>query len=249
MTVYSRTVMKTFAKRLTDLRKAHRLTQLKFGNAIGVSRGAVANWETGGGIEREHVVAISTKFDVSLDWLEHERGQPPAVLARNSNGSTVDLGNPEDAVLHSGRTTPANATLKATQPGAWRKVPVFGQAVAGVDGEFLMNGNVLYEAFAPPNIAAVSDAYGVRCSGDSMTPRYYDGEVVFVDPSKTPRRGDFVVVQIQMADGEAPWGYIKQFVRHNSKELVLTQFNPEKEIVFPHAKVGTVHVIVMGGNA
>ena len=112
-----------------------------------------------------------------------------------------------------------------------------------------MNGNVLFHAFAPPNVAAIAKAYGVRVSGDSMRPRYFDGEVVFVDPSRMPRRDDFVVVQVQTDEHSEPWAYVKQFVRHNSRELVLSQFNPPKEMVFDHAHVISVHVVVMAGMA
>lgn len=82
-----------------------------------------------------------------------------------------------------------------------------------------------------------------------MVPRYEDGEIVFVDTTKTPRRGDYVVVQVHAGDdGEAPLAYVKRFIRHNSSELVLSQFNPEKELTFPHNRVATVHVIVMAGQ-
>lgn len=242
--------MKTLASRIAYLRKeVLGISQAEFGGHVGVSRGAVANWEVGKDISRENLSNISTAFNVTLDWLDKGRGAPPEAAASHLRQTPIASGTTNGQYLPSGAAAQANATIDKTQQGQWREIPVFGQAVAGVDGEFLMNGNVLFHAFAPPNVAQIERAYGVRVSGESMTPRYYDGEVVFVDPSRTPRKDDFVVVQVQDDENAEPWAYVKQFVRHNRSELVLSQFNPSKEMVFPHNQVVSVHVVVMAGMA
>lgn len=229
--------MKTFAERLKFLRKQRKLTQESLADLLNVSRGAVANWEVGAEIARENILGISQEFDVSLDWLERGTGKGPTV----TNGQALAAGGgiAEDY--------PANGRMKTEPAGRWKEIPVYGQAVAGVDGEFVMNGSVLFTALAPPSVVAIAKAYGVRVAGISMEPRYFDGEVVFVDPSRTPRTGDFVVVQIRLEEHGELLGYVKRYVRRNTKELVLKQFNPEKELVFPHTTVESVHVIVMGG--
>lgn len=128
------------------------------------------------------------------------------------------------------------------------KIPVYGQAVAGVDGEFIMNGNLVAYVDAPDNVDASKGAFGVYVSGDSMEPRYYDGETVYADPTKRPLKGKFVVAQILSRDGEPPYAFIKRFVSHNADELVLSQFNPQKELRFPASKVVSVHVIVLASS-
>lgn len=242
--------MKTLASRIAYLRKdVLGISQAQFGGHVGVSRGAVANWEVGGDISRENLRNISTAFNVTLDWLDKGRGAPPESPLSQSRHTPVASGTTNGQYLPSGAATQANAKIDKTLDGPWREIPVYGQAVAGVDGEFLMNGNVLFHAFAPPNVVAIENAYGVRVSGESMKPRYLDGEVVFVDPSRTPRRDDYVVVQVMEDEHSEPWAYVKQFVRHNNRELVLTQHNPPKEMVFDHARVVSVHVVVMAGMA
>lgn len=235
--------MKTFADRLKGLRTAAGLTQAELASRIGVSRGALANWEVGGEIARDNIRRISQEFDTSLDWLETGIGRTPTII--NANGLAAK-GKPSDSIPADIGSVP-NASIGGRNGGIWREVPVYGQAVAGEDGNFLMNGSVLFRAFAPPQVLAVADAYGVRVSGLSMEPRYYDGEVVFVDPTKTPRTGDFVVVQLRTEDGEL-WGYVKRFVRRNTKELVLHQFNPDRDMVFPNRQVESVHVVIMAGT-
>lgn len=142
-----------------------------------------------------------------------------------------------------------NAKIRDNVIGLGRKIPVYGQAVGGVDGEFLMNGSVLYEVMAPPVLSHVSEAYAVQISGDSMYPRYEDGEIAFVDPKRRVRKGDYVIAQIRLEEHGPLLAYVKKFIRHNSIELVLEQFNPAKELRFPASAVATVHYIALAGNA
>lgn len=82
-----------------------------------------------------------------------------------------------------------------------------------------------------------------------MSPRYEDGEVCFVDPGRRVKRGDYVIAQIRTEEHGPLLAYVKKFIRHNAEELVLAQFNPEKELRFPAYQVVTVHYIALAGNA
>lgn len=142
-----------------------------------------------------------------------------------------------------------NAIIQGKVEGLGRKIPVFGQAVGGLDGEFLMNGTVLYEVMAPPSISHIRGAYAVLVSGDSMSPRYEDGEVCFIDPRRRVTKGDYVIAQIRVDEHGPPHAYVKRFIRHNSAELVLDQFNPPKELRFAAQSVESVHFIALAGQA
>jgi transcriptional regulator with XRE-family HTH domain len=50
-------------------------TQAEFARLLGVSRGAVGNWELGQGIKRENFVLVSQKTGASLDWLMGNNGE------------------------------------------------------------------------------------------------------------------------------------------------------------------------------
>jgi phage repressor protein C with HTH and peptisase S24 domain len=173
-------------------------------------------------------------FGVSLDWLvagraERDRGGParaaePPLAAPPRNG---ELGGP-------------------ARFGA--RIPAYGQAVGGRDGEFILNGNRIVDVLAPPSLQGVPDAYAVYVVGDSMEPRYFAGEAVFVNPRLPVRRGDFVVAQIAVADDAPPHAYIKRFVARDSRILRLEQFNPKKALAFPVRRVISVHRIIMGGD-
>jgi transcriptional regulator with XRE-family HTH domain len=50
-------------------------TQADLARLLGVSRGAVGNWELGQGIKRENLVLVSQKTGASLDWLMGNNGE------------------------------------------------------------------------------------------------------------------------------------------------------------------------------
>src|SRR5215472_5016009 len=133
-------------------------------------------------------------------------------------------------------------------------IPVFGHAVGGKDGEFVLAGNKVSEVPAPHGLEYVSDAYAIYVVGDSMEPRYFAGETVFVNPRLPISRGAFVVAQItvvaQISGGQeaVPRAYVKRFVSQDTKRLRLEQFNPKKVLEFPTSTVVSIHRIVMSGE-
>lgn len=142
-----------------------------------------------------------------------------------------------------------NAKIRGMVVGQGRQIPVYGHAVGGVDGEFLMNGNVLYDVMAPPVLSHISNAYAVAVSGDSMYPRYEDGEVCYIDPTRRVKKGDYVIAQIKLEEDGQLLAYVKKFIRHNDQELVLEQYNPPKELRFNARNVHSVDYIALAGNA
>lgn len=131
-----------------------------------------------------------------------------------------------------------------------RLLPVYGQEVGGEHGEFDLDGNVLYEVSCPPQLVRTVDAYAVEISGETMWPRYRDGEIVYCDPTRHVKKGDFVVAQVMSDDNSvAPKAFVKMFSHHTDKELVLEQFNPPRKLVFPHDKVLSVHTITFSGSS
>lgn len=127
-------------------------------------------------------------------------------------------------------------------------IPVYGHAVGGNDGEFVLNGNKVTDVLAPASLSSVRDAYAVYVVGDSMEPRYFAGETVFVNPRLPISRGAFVVAQIATGDDEPPRAFIKRFVSRDAKRLRLEQYNPPKTLEFPTAKVVSIHRIIMSGD-
>lgn len=147
-----------------------------------------------------------------------------------------------------GVAAPANARVAGATRIA-NTIPVYGHAMGGKDGQFVLNGNKVADILAPPNLASVPEAYAVYIVGTSMEPRYFGGEAVFVNPRLPVRKDDFVVAQIAAeVEGDSPLAYVKRFVSMDSRTLKLAQFSPKKILEFPRASVVSIHRIIMGGD-
>jgi len=184
---------------------------------------------------------IALVLETTPDWLiSGKQGETPA---------SADLQQHGDELPESGFNEPANALISGLMLTTDRRLPVYGHAVGGIDGDFPMNGTMLFDVLCPPQLSEISEAYAVIISGDSMYPRYEDGEIAFIDPTRRVRRGDYVVAQIMMDEFATPHAYVKKFVQHNAQELVLEQFNPAKQLRFAHAQVVSVHFVALAGIA
>lgn len=161
------------------------------------------------------------------------------------------LGAPANVAVQDGfplQTAFPNANVTGQKLEVGPTVPLYGSAVGGVDGQFEFNGNILDRVKAPASLFGVKDAYAVLVAGDSMEPRYEDGETVFANPLRRPTRNDYVVAQIRTEENGSPQAYIKKLVRWNSEKLVLSQFNPVKELEFDGKLVESVHYVLRSGE-
>lgn len=212
----------TFKDRLREARKTRKLSQGEVGGWLGVSTQAVSQWEQGQtSPDVDKIMVLAERLGVPVAWLLGQiEGDPPPLPPALSN-----------AVV--GGPVALDTTIK-----------LFGQAAAGLDGEFILNGNTAADIPAPPVLRGVRNAYAVYVVGDSMEPRYFSGEVVYVNPLQPARRGDFVVAQIGVSEGEAPHAFVKRLVSKEGRVLRLEQFKPAKRLEFPMSKVVSVHRII-----
>ncbi|WP_295735618.1 helix-turn-helix transcriptional regulator [uncultured Bartonella sp.] len=208
-------------ERIKNSRIAAKMTQEELARAVGKTRNAVAQWESGATHPRPNTLEdIAGALNVSLEWL----------LVGDKDVGECD-------------------SRQISDRPAIKLIPVYGQAVAGINGEFAFDGKKLFEVPCPPQLLNVKNAYGVEVAGDTMSPRYEDGEIVYIDTLRRVKKGDYVVAQIMMREEDSfPTAFIKRFIRHNEKELVLTQLNPANELVFPHQHVLSVHYIALAGE-
>lgn len=224
--------MESTGKRIRVLREKLGISQQQLAEMVGgVSRGAVGNWELGRGIKFENLARIAKVLGVGVEWLSSGKGEEPSPIEPSNVKPPLRRPPPDEQFI-------AHAT-----------VPAYGQAMGGDDGFFVLNGNKIADVLAPPSVSGVRDAYAVYVAGDSMEPRYEAGEVVFVNPNLPVRRGDYVVVQVQVDGEDVPRGYIKRFLRMSDDGLVLQQFNPAKDIRFNKAAVVSVHRVVASAES
>lgn len=142
-----------------------------------------------------------------------------------------------DAQTASGRYRHSDANNRAsknTTPyfGKERSLPVLGRAQGGSDGNLVIEEAAIDWTFRPADLQGVNDAFAVYVSGDSMAPKYKNGDLIYVHPAKPLVKGRFVLVETLEHKG-----FIKQFVALQEDTLVLQQFNPNEEITIPRSDV------------
>ncbi|MBT3170595.1 MAG: hypothetical protein HOM52_11210 [Rhodospirillaceae bacterium] len=123
------------------------------------------------------------------------------------------------------------------------RIPVRGTAQGGPQGAFVLTGDDIDYVRCPQRLATAQGTYALFIEGDSMSPRYEPGELIFVSPRRPARVGDDVVIVLNDGSGEQT-AYIKRLVRQGGEVVVVEQFNPSKEIRFPAAEIETIHLVL-----
>ena len=156
----------------------------------------------------------------------------------------MDLaGVPREPVPPNEPTAPERPKLPLP-PAMPRDLPVMGTVKGGEEGFYFNEGEPKEYIVRPPALTGVSNAFALYVHGESMEPRYYAGEVLYVNPNRPLAKGCFVAVEMTNDRG-----LIKQFVSRNDELLVLAQFNPPKEIRLPIAEVKHIYRITGSGES
>lgn len=87
--------MKNLGRKIRAVRDSLRMSQGEFSQALGVTAGAVSNWERGGGLSRTNAERIAEIGHTSLDWLLSPGDGPPPIvepaISAPTSSSGIDL--------------------------------------------------------------------------------------------------------------------------------------------------------------
>jgi len=220
--------------RIKEWREARRLTLEQLAELCETSPGQISKLENG-------------KRKLTQDWLTR--------IARALAVSASDLLPSDHTIGHSDRNYPSDDrnSVKGQQIRPFQKaplvinnshdLPVYGAAMGGSGGDFYNDGHPKEYVQRPHNLGGVMNAYALYMYGTSMEPRYFEGEMLYINPNKPVRKGCFVAVEKN--DGS---GLVKQFVSKNNDFLVLRQFNPAQELRIPLAEIKVIHRVVGAGE-
>jgi phage repressor protein C with HTH and peptisase S24 domain len=163
------------------------------------------------------------------------REQPPK---QASLDKLLDVLGPEAAAKVRGTPLPrASEVREADVPmpyGMKKDVPVLGTA-AGSDfgkGAFQLSSDPVDYVRRPPGLLATKDVYALYVEGESMSPKFDAGDLIYVNPNRPIRPGDYVVIQ-EPVDGDTIRGFVKLFEKRAGDWYVVRQFNPPAEMRFP----------------
>lgn len=126
-----------------------------------------------------------------------------------------------------------------------RDLPVHTAAEGG-DGALIVSNEAIEYVKRPQPLVGVPNAYGLYVVGDSMQPRYEQGDTVLVHPGRPP--GTNVDVVLYRADHGDHYCIVKRLRRATKDKWLLTQWNPppgeERDFELPRDEWPVCHVIV-----
>lgn len=196
------------------------LTQQDLMAALGVStRGAVGHYMTGRrDLNAEQLVSLAAKLRMSLDELM-------------GTGHPVEIREPDNV---------------AYGPNIRGSVPLISWITAGdfqPTSDPFQPGDA--EDWFPCPVSHSKFTYALRVRGDSMSPEYSDGEIIFVDPMLEPKHGDDVIVKL--IDKEETT--FKQ-LRMEGKRTYLKPLNPDwpEQIIEVNEKAFFKGVVIFSGK-
>lgn len=225
-----------FPNRIRELRERAGLSQAALGTRAGTSQPQIDRLEKG---ERRLTDTWMRRLAAGLecdpaDLLPRGDSAPPPPSA------PIVVPAPETPI---GAARPVDLPSKQLMP---LDVPVFGVAAGNpMDGAFQLESGVIDYVRRAPGIMNARDVYALYVTGESMWPRFRDGELLYISASRPVRIGDDVVVCIKPErEGDPERCFIKTLVRRHSDSIEVEQFNPGKRITFANADVVRVHRVL-----
>lgn len=187
----------------------------------------------------EACVAIAQALNVSPTWLHGGREHRADQRIMDLPNKYLSNPQPKNFSRDNDSTSDTNRIVR---------IPLYSAALAGPDGSVSIGASFMEMIESPTILASVPDAYAVRVVGESMTPRYEPGEVVYVHPRMPVKKGDYILAQVAEDGSEGNiMGYVKRLVSIDDRKLVVEQLHPKREMTFPRNRVRSVHKIVLAG--
>lgn len=226
--------------------------------------------------DRELVTQLVAYADMSVAAVARKAGLANTTLNRPYTGNattrisapTIDKlkqAFPDFPGWNPSPNIASNARLAPPMEGAStgrmsRDLPVYGTALGAeeiVDGEAveqttLNRGEIVEYRRRPVILDGRADAYALYVQGQSMEPRFSDGELIFVEQRKRPAVGDDAVIYMRRPDGDdgelIHQVLVKRIVRKSASFVELGQFNPPKTFRLPMEQVDRMDRVLTLGD-
>ncbi len=182
---------------------------------------------------RDTMEKLARVLDCSFEWLATGRG--PMEPLRDTPGDSADVSpiiRRDDAPA-----PPARSEMPLD-------VPVLGTAAGSLKGAFQLDtSSPIDRVRRPPGIATAVDIYALYIVGDSMSPRFEDGELIYVSGRRPVRAGDDVVIQVHGDDDQVE-AYCKRLVKRDTNAATVRQFNPATDFDIDADRTIAIHKVL-----
>ena len=126
-----------------------------------------------------------------------------------------------------------NATLS--------RIPLYGITEDIPGSDIIDMDRALDHIDRPSFLLSASNAYAVYVGGESMTPRFRSGEIVYVDPAVPIRSGGDVVVQ--MSDNNKLTAIVKEYTHSDDYLIYLKEFASKEQVSIEKFRITAIHLI------
>ncbi|MCO5092031.1 helix-turn-helix domain-containing protein [Bosea sp. (in: a-proteobacteria)] len=220
------------ANNLRAIRNALGLTQPTLAERMGTTKNQLIKLEAG---DRR----------LTQDWIEK---------AANATGVAVELFVKEgfEPVMLSATPAATHRVPLTDRPqrGGQPDLAVRGIAMGGSEGEgdFQLNGNALDYIPRPAGLIGRPNAFAVILRNTSMEPVYKHGWPIFVDPDgRKPVEGEDVLLELfgdDPDDRDNGPAFIKTLVRQRGGQIIVSQYNPAKELNFDASRKKNLYRVI-----
>lgn len=210
------------------------LTQKGLAEHMGLNPAAVNRMLYG----RRHIMAEE------IPLIEEYIGQRLELTKAAPSVNTEYRQDARQKVLHKLSDIPLQPLAPASPENASAQmVPVYGYAACSLqNGLNLSNGEVVDWVTRHPALIGIRDAFAVYVFSDSMEPRYFRGELVYVHPGRPPEMNRDCLIEMQNGDA-----YIKRFLRQDEDKIRVAQFNPPEEKEIAKEDIKAIYAVVGRG--
>ena len=177
-------------------------------------------------------------LDASWVWLLTGEGQTMGRPEPEAERTTRDIvyGSPDGL-------READLLRAVPAPAGEPDLPVYASAEGGSSGMLITESDRVDWVRRPQPLLKVRDAFAVYVVGDSMEPRYEQGDMILVHPGRPVGVDNDVLLLAQAADGSRA-ALIKRLVRSSAKAWTVRQYNPPREYDLPRAEWQQAYVVV-----
>ena len=179
---------------------------------IEVTNQAISKWENGNTLPNaKQFLSVCRALEIDDIAGQFGSASEGGLLAGLDNAGRRKVMEYIQLLRESGRYSPK------TEPVRIRRLPLYSIAVSAGTGQFLDSED--YEMTEVGPEVSENANFGVRIAGDSMEPKFHDGQTVWVSQQHTLMTGE---IGIFLYDGCA---YLKQLVARDD-HLALHSLNP-----------------------
>jgi transcriptional regulator with XRE-family HTH domain len=221
-------------QKIADFRTQKNLTLQGLAERVGTTKSQIDKLERG---ERRLTVEWLERIAEALDVpLAAFFAFDPAADAASDTSANV-LTDPAYMPYDLPRRDAARLSVLAE--GGMQMLPVYGRSDPLTD-QLTQMDKIASHIACPPALAGVKDAYAVYMVGDGMEPRYFAGDVLYVDPSRPLTRGCFILLTLH--DDTAQ---VRRLLRRTEEGLLLVQqTGRDRDETLPLPTLRSVHRII-----